>query len=137
MKLLRTILLIVILSITIGSTKVYATAVPGVSPETMEFGEFCSWVMLLFGVHGESDNPSMDYWNDSDFKEYIDSEWVHTKEWSDYGHTYQECLRNMYQEYLDSKYKMAISRSVYDSFSEAIKRVFNNLPEITPLSAEI
>ena len=127
MKKYFTLIIILIILIT-NKINVNASALPvGIDPGTMEFGEFCSWVMLLFGVHGDGNNPSHDYWNDSDFQEYLESEWENTKEFTQYGHTYQECLRNMYQEYLDAKYKMAMSRSVYESLSEAIQRVFNTM----------
>lgn len=132
MKFIRSIFIIVIFTITLGSTKVYATSIPvGVSPETMEFGEFCSWVMLLFGVHGDYNNPSQDYWNDSDFQEYLESNWAQTHLYQTEGVTWQQAMRNCYNDYLKAKYKMAMSRKVYDAISETLSNVFNQLPEIT------
>lgn len=132
MKFIRTIFIIVIFTITLGSTKVYAASIPiGISPETMEFGEFCSWVMLLFGVHGDYNNPSRDYWNDSDFQEYLESNWAQTHLYQTEGVTWQQAMRNCYNDYLKAKYKMAMSRKVYDAISETLSNVFNQLPEIT------
>lgn len=131
MKFLKTIIAILILSMTIGKINVSASAIPiGISPEMMEFGEFCSWIMLLFGVHGDQDNPSNDYINDSDFLAYLADEFRNTEVGLE-GYTLQQSLDEVYQSYLQNKYKLQISRRVYDSLSEAIKNVFNHLPEIT------
>lgn len=126
MKFIRTILIIIILSITLGSTKVYATAVPGVSPDTIGFEQFTAWIMLLFGVHGDKDNPSTDYIHDSDFLDYLAEEWSKT-EYGSEGISLDYSLQEIYQSYLDNKYKLKINRRVYEALSEAIKNVFDSM----------
>ena len=123
-----TVIATIIIYVLFSGITAHATSIPvGIDPGTMEFGEFCSWVMLLFGVHGDSNNPSYDYWNDSDFQEYLESGWSQTHLWETEGRTYDEMLRNCYLDYLNAKYKMTMSREVYEAFSEAIKNVFNTM----------
>ena len=126
MKKYFTLVIILILSLSLSSIKVYATAVPGVSPDTIGFEQFTAWIMLLFGVHGDKDNPSTDYIHDSDFLEYLAEEWSKT-EYGTEGISLDYSLQEIYQSYLDNKYKLKINRRVYEALSEAIKNVFDSM----------
>lgn len=127
MKFIKSIIIIMILSITIGSIKVSATGIPvGVNPETIGFEEFTAWIMLMFGVHGDKDNPSTDYISDSDFMEYYREEWLNT-DLGRQGISADVTMQELYQSYLDNKYKLKINRNVYDSISQALKNVFNSM----------
>ena len=127
MKLLKSIILILVLSIALGNMKVSASSVPiGISPDTIGFEEFTAWIMLLFGVHGDQDNPSQDYIRDSDFLDYLAEEFRNTEAYAN-GYTLDYSLQEIYQSYLDNKYKLKIHRSIYESLSQAIKNVFNSM----------
>lgn len=126
MKKYFTIIILFILLIT-NKLNVSASGIPvGVSPDTIGFNEFTAWIMLMFGVHGDKYNPSTDYISDSDFMEYLAEEYSNTTEGLN-GKTLQNSLQEIYQSYLDNKYKLKINRRVYESLTDAIKNVFNSM----------
>lgn len=120
-------LIIIILMLITNKISVSATSVPiGISPETLGFEEFTAWIMLMFGVHGDKDNPNTDYISDSDFLEYYNEEWKNT-DLGRQGIHPDVTMHELYQSYLDNKYKLKINRNVYDSISQALKNVFNSM----------
>lgn len=113
------IIIITIVMITILPLKVNATALPvGIDPTMMELGEFTSWVMLLFGVHDNNSN-SNDMFYDTDF---IDS--LNNSGWTIRDKSPKQVLQEMYQSYLNNRYKVEITQEQFSAFASAISEAF-------------
>ena len=119
------IFIITILIVISKPIKVNATALPvGIDPTMMELGEFTSWIMLLFGVHDNNSN-SNDMYYDTDFIDSLmNSGWTQSRFYQESGKNPQQLMQELYQSYLNNRYKVEMTQEQFSALADAIAAAF-------------